>query len=106
MSQPDNGNGGVKTTAIRFSPDRHARLTLIVQLRNSSLQDEVMKAVDAHIAAAKNDPALQELVEQAQADIEREAQERRATLATMFEAAPATPPTTKATGGRAGAKPA
>jgi lysyl-tRNA synthetase class II len=95
MSVPDNGAGknGVKTLAFRFTPERHAQLSLIVQLRDSTMQDEVMKAIDAMIEAAKTDPELLQKIEQAQAEIEREARDRRATIAALFEApAPAAAP--------------
>jgi hypothetical protein len=87
MSVPDNGNGrnGVKTIGIRFQPDLHAQLSLIAQLRDSSLQDEVSKAVEAHISASKTDPQLLQKVEQAQAEIELHAKQRRATIATLFD---------------------
>ena len=42
MSDPEvtaTGRNGVKTTAIRFSPERHSRLSVIAQLRGRSLQD-------------------------------------------------------------------
>lgn len=102
MTQPDTSTGQIKTTAIRFTPERHAAITLIARLRKTSLQDEAIKAIDAHVAAAKTDPDLLKLVDQEQAAIEAEAQEQRATLATLFTAK-STPPA-KATAARAGAK--
>lgn len=91
MSVPDNGadKNGMKTTGLRFEPERHAKLSLVAKLRDRSLQDEVMTAVDAHIEAAKTDPELLQKIEQAQAEIEREARERQATIVTLFDSAPA-----------------
>ena len=112
MSVPDNGTGknGVKTLAFRFTPERHAQLSLIVQLRDTSMQDEVMKAVDGLIEAAKTDPELLQKIEQAQAEIEREARDRRATITALFQApapegekAPAAAKPTKATSSRGNA---
>ncbi len=98
MSLPDTGTtrGGVKTIAIRFKPDLHAQLAMIADLRDSSLQDEVISAVAAHIAAAKTDPQLLEKVERAQAAIEQEAKARQATIATLFEPAAAPAPAEEA----------
>lgn len=112
MSLPDsNGTGrnGVKTIGIRFKSDLHAQLSLVAQLRDSSLQDEVTKAVEAHINASKTDPDLLQKVERAQAEIEQEAKDRQATIATLFEAteSPETPAAkpAKATSSRASATP-
>lgn len=108
MSTPDTGRNGIKTTAIRFKPDVHAQITTIADLRGHTLQDEVMTAIEAHIEAAKTDPALLEKVKEAQAEIEQEARERRATIDGLFAGpaptkAPARP--AKASGPRPGARP-
>jgi hypothetical protein len=61
MSEPDTsttGKNGVKTLGIRFQPEVHAQLSLIAQLRGHSFQDETIAAVEAHIAASRNDKAL------------------------------------------------
>jgi hypothetical protein len=110
MSVPDSGNGknGIKTLAFRFKPELHAQITLVAGLRGHTLQDEVMAAIEAHVATAKTDPELTSKVEAARAEIEQEAQDRRATIAALFEVdqpAPADKPT-KAAPGRAGSKPA
>lgn len=87
MSIPDNGSStkaGVKTLAIRLEPDLHAQLSLIAQLRGSTITDEIRQAIEAHIALAKTTP---ELAAQSQAvldDIEREAIARRAAITTLF----------------------
>lgn len=87
MSEPDGsttGRNGVKTLAIRFRPDIHAQLSLIAQLREHTFQDEVIAAVEAHIAASRTDQALLDRVEAAQAEIARRAQESQATLTSLF----------------------
>ncbi|HJQ00856.1 MAG TPA: hypothetical protein VJ851_04590 [Jatrophihabitans sp.] len=110
MSVPDSGTGknGVKTLAFRFRPELHSQITLVAGLRGHTLQDEVMAAIEAHVATAKTDPELTSKVEAARAEIEQEAQERRATIAALFEAdqATATDKPTKTTPGRTGSKPA
>ncbi|SDI89910.1 hypothetical protein SAMN05444157_0707 [Frankineae bacterium MT45] len=94
MSLADSGStgkAGVKTLAIRLEPDLHAQLSLIAQLRASTITDEIRTAIEAHIARAKTAP---ELVGQADAvleEIERDAVARRAAIATLFGNQPATP---------------
>ncbi|MGI8667506.1 MAG: hypothetical protein ACR2N4_16015 [Jatrophihabitans sp.] len=108
MSVPDNGAGngknGVKTLAFRFKPELHAQISLVAGLRVHTLQDEVMAAIEAHVAAAKADPELLGRVEAARAEIEQEAAERQATIATLFDP-PAPEPETAAAEGPATAKP-
>lgn len=104
MSVPDEATSkasGVKTLAIRLEPDMHAQLSLIAQLRGSTITEEFRTALVAHIAAAKGAPELAERAESAVADIERHAALRRDAIATLFAADP--PPTTsggKSRGGR------
>jgi predicted DNA-binding protein len=86
MSQPDTGStrGSVKTLAIRLEPDTHAQLSLIAQLRGSTITDEIRAAVEAHIASAKSAPELAAQADNVLEDIEREASARREAIATMF----------------------
>ena len=86
MSHPDNGSskGGVKTLAIRLEPDTHAQLSLIAQLRGSTITDEIRQALDAHIASSKTMPELAAQADSVLADIEREAKQRRQAIATLF----------------------
>jgi hypothetical protein len=86
MSEPDTSTSrnGVKTLGIRFQPEVHAQLSLIAQLRGHSFQDETIAAVEAHIAASRNDKALLARVKEAQAEIARRAQESQATLTSLF----------------------
>jgi len=86
MSNEDTPNGGgkVKTLAIRLEPVLHAQLSLIAQLKNSTITDEIRSAIEAHITATK---AAQELAGKADAvleEIEREAASRREAIATLF----------------------
>lgn len=86
MSNPDTGSSkaGVKTLAIRLEPDLHAQLSLIAQLRSSTITDEIRTAIEAHIAIAKAAPELAAQAGNALDDIEREALARRAAIATLF----------------------
>lgn len=88
MSTPDSGSGttkaGVKTLAIRLEPDLHAQLSLIAQLRSSTITDEIRAAIEAHIALVKTAPELAAQAGSVLEDIEREAVARRAAIATLF----------------------
>lgn len=86
MSTPDNGSKdkGVKTLAIRLEPDLHAQLSLIAQLRASTITDEIRSAIEAHIAAVKASPDLAGRADSVLEDIEREAAARRDAIATLF----------------------
>lgn len=89
MSEPDtstsaSGKNGVKTLGIRFKPALHTQLSVIAQLRGHSFQDEVIAACEAHVAQAKEDPALVSRIEAAIVDIDRDAASRRDALAALF----------------------
>lgn len=107
MSYPDT-KGGVKTLAIRLEPDVHAQLSLIAQLRESTITDEIRQALDAHIASSKTMPELAARADSVLEDIEREAVARRAAIATLFgddtqpESAEATPSSSRSRGRKAG----
>lgn len=79
-----NGRNGVKTLAIRLEPDLHARLSLIAQLRDNTITDEIRQAIEDHLAAVKTSPDLASRADSVLADIEREASARREAIATLF----------------------
>jgi len=86
MSLPENGSakGGVKTLAIRLEPELHAQLSLIAQLRGSTITDEIRAAIEDHILAVKANPDLAGRADSVLEDIEREAAARRTAIATLF----------------------
>jgi hypothetical protein len=86
MSIPDNGitRAGVKTLAIRLEPDLHAQLSLIAQLRGSTITEEIRTAIDGHIAATKQNPDLINRADDVRAAIEADAAARREAIATLF----------------------
>jgi predicted DNA-binding protein len=113
MSNPDNGsNKNVKTLAIRLEPDLHAQLSLIAQLRGSTITDEIRQAIETHIATMKAAPELAAQADSVLEDIEREAVARRAAIATLFgnehseQPDPATEAPTPISRARSGRKPA
>lgn len=92
MSQGDNGGrGGVKTLAIRLEPDVHQQLSLIAQLRGSTITDEFRAAIEAHIAAAKDEPDLAARADSALEAVEAEAALRREAISSLFGSQPPTP---------------
>ena len=95
MSALDTGSngsnlsrGGVKTLAIRLEPDLHAQLSLIAQLRGSTITDEIRSALDVHITHARTAPELASKADGALEEIEREAIARREAIATLFGTGP------------------
>ncbi|WP_216896139.1 hypothetical protein [Nocardia alni] len=88
---PDPSNKEV-TLAIRIDTARHAQLTWIAELRDSSLKAECFAAVDAYIEAAKNDPDLMARASAARAAIEEEAKARQAAIDNLFVVSPPPPP--------------
>lgn len=90
MSIPDNGSsrGSVKTLAIRLEPDLHAQLSLIAQLRGSTITDEIRAAIESHIAAVKADATLAGRADDVLESIERDANARRGAIATLFGSQP------------------
>jgi len=85
MSQMESsGKSGVKTLAIRLEPDLHAQLSLVAQLRSSTITDEIRAAILAHITAVKAAPELAGKADAALEEIERDATARREAIATLF----------------------
>jgi predicted transcriptional regulator len=73
-----------KTLGIRVDNELHAKLSFISQLRESTLQGEIVQAVRDRVEAAQSDPELIEKAAEVRAQIEREAQARQAAIAGMF----------------------
>ena len=81
----------VKTLAIRLEPDLHAQLSLIAQLRDRTITDEIREALAAHIAAVKAQPELSSRADDVLEAIEREAAARRDAISSLFGTAPSEP---------------
>ena len=84
--------------------DPHAQLSLIAQLRASTITDEIRAAIEAHIEGVKASSDLAGRADSVLEDIEREAAARREAIATLFggvaPAAPAEPDSTANAGNR------
>lgn len=94
MSVEDTGSttkAGIKALAIRLDLDLHAQLSLIAQLRGATITDEIRKALEAHITAAKTAPELAAQAGTVLDDIERDALARRNAIATLFGETPPAP---------------
>lgn len=89
MSTLDSGSSrsSVKTLAIRLEPELHAQLSLIAQLRGSTITDEIRASLEAHIASVKATPELAAMAGGVLEDIERDALARRTAIATLFGSA-------------------
>ena len=74
----------MKTLAIRLEDDLHAQLSVLAQLRNSTITDEIRLALETHLEASKSDTELTSRAQAVLDDIEREADGRRAAIATLF----------------------
>jgi predicted transcriptional regulator len=74
----------MKTLAIRLEDDLHAQLSVLAQLRQSTITDEIRLALEGHLEASKSDPELKNRAQAVLDDIERDAKAREAAIATLF----------------------
>ena len=74
----------MKTLAIRLEDDLHAQLSVLAQLRQSTITDEIRLAIEEHLEASKSDPELKNRAQAVLDDIERDAKAREAAIATLF----------------------
>lgn len=87
MSLPDDGNGrsgNVKTLGIRLEPELHAELTLVAQLREQTIADEIRDAIETHIQRIKREPQWASKADDVLAEIERQATARRDAFTRLF----------------------
>ena len=95
----------MKTLAIRLEDDLHAQLSVLAQLRQSTITDEIRLALEGHLEASKSDPELKNRAQAVLDDIERDAKAREAAIATLFSpSAGQTTTTAKPAGKRSPAK--
>ena len=102
----------MKTLAIRLDEELHAQLSVLAQLRESTITDEIRSALEGHLENAKTSPELSGRAQAVLDDIERESQARQAAIATLFRTGTVpvpsvsessevlTPATTKSTAGK------
>ena len=98
----ERGNGSVKTLAIRLDEAVHAQLSVIAQLRKTTITEEIRQAIEEHIIKVRSNPELMNSAESALDDIEQEVAVRKAAIAALFgESEPAAAPARKASRGGA-----
>ncbi len=73
-----------KTVAIRLDEELHAQLSIIAQLRDTSLTEEIRSAIQSHVDACRDSGELTEKADAVLADIERDAEARRAAIGSLF----------------------
>ena len=73
-----------KTTAIRLTEELHAQLSIIAQLRDTSLTEEIRSAIEAHVGACRDSGELTTKADGVLADIERDAATRRTAIQSLF----------------------
>lgn len=92
----ERGGSSHKTLAIRLDEAVHAQLSVIAQLRKSTITEEIRQAIEEHITTVRSNPELMTSAESALDDIEREIATRKAAIAALFgESEPAAAPTRK-----------
>ena len=74
----------MKTLAIRLDDELHAQLSVLAQLSERSLTEEIREALEEHLEARRTDPELGERAKDIAASIEQEAQARQAAISTLF----------------------
>ena len=89
----------MKTLAIRLEDDQHARLSILAKLAGQSLTDVIRVALDAHIERLAADSEISTKANSALEEIEREASEQKAAIASLFGDGPtASQPSTASSG--------
>ena len=87
MSEVDmtkESRGGVKTLAIRLDPTMHAQLSLIAQLRGTTLTDEIRAAIEERLTAAKTASDLVTQAGSALDALQEEVTVKRAAIVALF----------------------
>lgn len=73
-----------KTLAIRLDEELHAQLSIIAQLNDSSITEEIRTAIEAHIETTKASKELSGKADEVLDEIEREATTRREAITALF----------------------
>lgn len=74
----------MKTMAIRLQDDVHAQLSVVAQLDETTVADEIRQAIEGHLARKRAEGGLADRASQALADIERDATARRDAIQALF----------------------
>jgi len=76
----------MKTLGIRLEDELHAQLSVLAQLAETSITDEIRLAIERHVETRRTDPELTRRAQAVREEIEREAQLRQNAIATLFAA--------------------
>jgi predicted transcriptional regulator len=95
----------MKTLAIRLDDEFHAQLSVLAQLRESTITEEIRLALESHLESGKHDAGLTSRAQIVLDEIERESQARQAAIALLFgssaaESSAKPPATSKSTSGK------
>ncbi|MHB9149801.1 MAG: DNA-binding protein [Thermoleophilia bacterium] len=74
----------MKTLGIRLEDELHAQLSVLAQLAETSITDEIRLAIERHVETRRTDPELTLRAQAVRDEIEREAQLRQNAIATLF----------------------
>lgn len=99
---PPEGKPGVKTLAVRLDPALHVQLTLIAQLRGTTITDEIRSALTTHVAAAQESADLAAQADSVLAELERKTAEHRQAIAALVGTPKSSARTTRTDSGKRG----
>ncbi|PRY40523.1 hypothetical protein [Umezawaea tangerina] len=75
---------GVKTLGIRLPHELHAQFALVAQLDGLNLTDAILRAVEFYVETKRSEGDFAARAQEALAEIEREANSRRAAIQALF----------------------
>ncbi|WP_326955143.1 hypothetical protein [Amycolatopsis sp. NBC_01286] len=87
MTDP-NAKNGVKTLGIKLPPELHAQFALVAQLDEINLTVAILRAVELYVATKRAEPDFAERAAAALAEIQKEADSRRAAIEGLFGTSP------------------
>jgi hypothetical protein len=88
VTDPKDAKNGVKTLGIKLPPELHAQFALVAQLDEINLTVAILRAVELYVATKRAEPDFAERAAAALAEIQREADSRRAAIEGLFGASP------------------
>lgn len=78
------GSSQVRVLSLRLDEDTRAQLEVLAQIQERSLTEECRIGLEHWVDTSKNDPVVQTRAEQVRADIERDAETRRSSIAAVL----------------------
>jgi uncharacterized membrane-anchored protein YjiN (DUF445 family) len=79
------GEGIVRTIAIRVEDEEHALLTLVARVQDVTLVEVLRQAIQDHVEKVRSDPDFAAKARAILAELDREAEARRAAISGLFE---------------------